>query len=147
MYDPSIYHLTIVWCTRFLWTDFTLYCVTNLFYMCHPVLSLCMTRDGRLVSGSRDESIKIWDLKNDESRQTLKGHSKTGMFLPFYNDINLVIRLSVFDILWVFVWLLFSFQFCCTTVLETDIYIIIVLPNCFILVSQSMLFVWRPMVV
>lgn len=38
-----------------------------------------MTTDGRLVSGSVDKSIKIWDLKSGKCENTLNGHSRGGM--------------------------------------------------------------------
>ena len=38
-----------------------------------------MALDGRLVSGSADSSVKVWDLKSGECQLTLKGHSDAGM--------------------------------------------------------------------
>lgn len=38
-----------------------------------------MTLDGRLVSGSLDNFIKIWDLKSGKCEKTLDGHSDAGM--------------------------------------------------------------------
>ena len=43
------------------------------------VRALCMTSDGRLVSGSDDKSIKIWDLTSGLCQLTLEGHSEGGM--------------------------------------------------------------------
>ena len=45
----------------------------------NTVLSVCTTLDGRLVSGSEDKSIKVWDLLSGECQLTLKGHSGGGM--------------------------------------------------------------------
>ena len=60
-----------------------LFGVTDLFYICviicNTVDALCMTLDGRLVSGSDDSSIKIWDLSSGECLKTLNGHSYAGM--------------------------------------------------------------------
>ena len=40
----------------------------------NPVNALCMTLDGRLVSGSRDKSIKVWDLDSGDCQLTMEGH-------------------------------------------------------------------------
>ena len=39
------------------------------------VLSLIQLRDGRLVSGSSDKTIKVWRLTTKKEEFTLKGHN------------------------------------------------------------------------
>ena len=57
--------------------------VFEIYFICENILnlvtSLCMAPDGRLVSGSLDKSIKVWDLKSGLCQLTLKGHSEDGM--------------------------------------------------------------------
>ena len=57
--------------------------VVTLFYICvnicNTVTSLCISLDGRLVSGSGDKSMKTWDLSSGECLKTLEGHSSYGM--------------------------------------------------------------------
>ena len=38
------------------------------------VRSLSITNDGRLISGSEDKSIKIWDTRSWTCVQTIDGH-------------------------------------------------------------------------
>ena len=61
-------------------------------------MSLCMASDGRLVSGSFDKSIKVWELSSGECQLTLKGHSGRGMQ---------IYRVLKFDLkkIWLFLWL------------------------------------------
>ena len=40
------------------------------------VISLAVLRNGRLSSGSRDRTIRIWDLTSLSCLQTLSGHTE-----------------------------------------------------------------------
>jgi hypothetical protein len=40
-----------------------------------PVTALCVLPDGRLASGSRDNTIRLWDLARSAETARLKGHS------------------------------------------------------------------------
>lgn len=43
----------------------------------HIVSCLCLSNDSKiLISGSRDQSIKVWNLETNEQIRTLKGHSE-----------------------------------------------------------------------
>ena len=39
------------------------------------VVALCQVRNGNVISGSFDRSIKIWDLKDNSCAYTIKTHS------------------------------------------------------------------------
>ncbi len=50
------------------------------------VIALTMLGDGRLASGSRDNSIKLWDVQTGQCVQTLQGHSKEVTALTMLGD-------------------------------------------------------------
>ncbi|XP_038047842.1 F-box/WD repeat-containing protein 7-like [Patiria miniata] len=58
----------------------------------HTAKVLCVTFDGktRLASGSKDSSIKIWDIHTGNLIQTLKGHTKGVWCLSFFTRYLLV---------------------------------------------------------
>ncbi|XP_033629128.1 probable E3 ubiquitin ligase complex SCF subunit sconB [Asterias rubens] len=58
----------------------------------HTAKVLCVTFDGstRLASGSKDASIKIWDIHTGSLLQTLKGHKKGVWCLSFFTRYLLV---------------------------------------------------------
>lgn len=40
----------------------------------NPVLSVCMSQDGnRVISGSEDKTVKVWDMVSGECVNTLEG--------------------------------------------------------------------------
>ena len=73
------------------YATFVILIYLHLFNIPHLVWSLCMTPDGRLVSGSEDEYIKIWDLNTGECQTTLKGHSKAGIYYAEDTVLHLVL--------------------------------------------------------
>ena len=40
-----------------------------------PVNALALTLQGELISGSRDKTLKIWDIETEKCVRTLKGHT------------------------------------------------------------------------
>jgi len=54
-------------------------CVQTLTGHTHDVWSVCALGDGRLASGSYDDTIRIWDLREEkggECVQTLTAHAR-----------------------------------------------------------------------
>ena len=43
--------------------------------MIQAVLSVCSLPDNRLVSGSNDNTVRVWDLSTGECVRVLEGHS------------------------------------------------------------------------
>ena len=60
----------------------------------NPVTCLCLAPDGRLVSGSGDNSIKVWDFLSGECQLTLEGHSSGGM--QFYRVLTFDLKIWLF---------------------------------------------------
>ncbi len=49
-------------------------------------MAVAFGKDGKiLASGSRDNSVKIWDVKSGKKIKTLKGHSNTILSVAFDN--------------------------------------------------------------
>ena len=54
-------------------------------------MSVSFSPDGkRIVSGSRDESIIIWDAESGNQLKTLNGHSSYVIFLNIFFNFKLV---------------------------------------------------------
>ena len=51
-----------------------------------PVRTLCYISENYFASGSFDDKIKIWDLKNYKEVQTLKGHTSNVICVIKYNE-------------------------------------------------------------
>ena len=52
-------------------------------------MSVSFSPDGkRIVSGSRDESIIIWDAESGNQLKTLNGHSGEVIFLNIFFNFN-----------------------------------------------------------
>jgi len=56
----------------------------------HSVNTLALLPDGRLISGSLDKTIKLWDLKSQTCVATLTGHGKSVEALALLPDGRLV---------------------------------------------------------
>jgi WD40 repeat protein len=55
------------------------------------VTSVAFSPDGRLIaSGSKDKTIKLWDVKTGEEIRTLKGHSSWVNSVTFSPDGRLI---------------------------------------------------------
>jgi len=52
--------------------------------------ALTVLSDGSLVSGSNDNTIKIWDVKNGQTIKTLTGHTNSVRALTVLPDGSLV---------------------------------------------------------
>src|SRR5262245_62148243 len=52
-----------------------------------PVTSVCFSPDGtRLASGSRDETVRVWNARTGKEQRTLKGHTDTVTSVGFSPD-------------------------------------------------------------
>ncbi len=52
--------------------------------------SVCVMPDGRVISGSSDNTLKVWDISRGECIQTLKGHSWVSVYVwdeLWYDDM------------------------------------------------------------
>ena len=49
------------------------------------VTSLAVFSDGRMVSGSEDNTIKVWDLLQEKCVMTLEGHTEVSVTACSYN--------------------------------------------------------------
>jgi WD40 repeat protein len=47
------------------------------------VKSLAVLPDGRVVSGSEDKTLRVWDLATGQSVMTLKGHTEVSLCLEY----------------------------------------------------------------
>jgi len=56
----------------------------------NTVIALTILPDGSLVSGSGDDTIKIWDVKNGQNIKTLSGHTNGVYALTVLPDGSLV---------------------------------------------------------
>ena len=71
--------------------NFEYKCIHTLYGHKAAVISLIKLNDGKIVSGSRDNTIKIWDpLDNYKCIQTLDGHKKAVSSLIKLNDGKIV---------------------------------------------------------
>ncbi len=52
--------------------------------------SVCVMPDGRVISGSNDTTLKVWDISRGECIQTLEGHSSVSVYVwdeLWYDDM------------------------------------------------------------
>lgn len=56
------------------------------------VLSVCATSDGKIISGSYDNTVRIWDIDSGKLLRTLRGH--TGSVYSVYVNNGNIISLS-----------------------------------------------------
>jgi WD40 repeat protein len=55
------------------------------------VISVCVMNDGRVVSGSNDKTIKIWNPESGECDITLTGHTSEVTSVCVMNDGRVVL--------------------------------------------------------
>jgi WD40 repeat protein len=71
-----------------------------------------------IVSGSFDESVRIWDVKQGKCLKTLPAHSEPVSAVHFNRDGTLIVS-SSYDGLWYVPYLLLSFMFTVPSTLVT----------------------------
>ena len=65
------------------------------------VNSVAFSPDGkRVVSGSRDKTVRLWDTVTGASLQTLEGHSESVISVAFSPDGKQVVSMSFHNIIW-----------------------------------------------
>ena len=43
------------------------------------VYSVCVTKDGKIVSGSDDKTVRVWDMQGNQLA-VCRGHEESGLF-------------------------------------------------------------------
>src|SRR5208337_2852832 len=56
----------------------------------HDSVVMALTGDGRVVTGSSDGTVKVWDLNSGQEQRTLSGHGSGVMALALTGDGRVV---------------------------------------------------------
>ena len=55
-------------------------------------LSVCVSNDGnRIISGSEDKTVKVWNVENELCLNSLEGHSNWVKSVCFSGDGNIIV--------------------------------------------------------
>jgi WD40 repeat protein len=67
------------------------YAHPSYFFFSQSINCVCASSDRyRVISGSDDSTLRVWDVDTGECEQVLKGHSEVSQFVLFYRlDIYL----------------------------------------------------------
>lgn len=49
---------------------------------------MCALSDNHVVSGSQDESLRVWDTKTGTSVKVLEGHTDVREYITIFNNLT-----------------------------------------------------------